>query len=146
MVAETEPSNAGQASSRRDPLPRGRYAQRTVQSLVRLAGIQSRLILLRTKLTAKKIILYALLMAGAAGATLLGMIFLFVGIFRALTSVLALAVGHEWAPTLSCLICAMALLGTALGLALYAKGIFAEKSIVGEAPAADKMPSAGGPG
>jgi hypothetical protein len=142
MVAETQPDDTDRAAPGRGSEAARSNMQRMAHSLIRLAGIQVQLLLLRTKLTARKIILYALLMAGAAGAALLGMIFLFIGLFRALTSVLAHLVGHEWAPTLSCVICAVLLLGTALGMVLYAKGIFAGTTSSGEPPVETNKSSA----
>lgn len=126
MVAQSAPTREERAArGTAAPIWARSNVQRLIRTVTRLVGIQTQLLVLRTKLTAQKIILYAAFMAGAMAAAVLGMIFLVIGLFKALTSGLARLVGPEWAPTLSFIIFALALLGGALVLVLLARNTFA---------------------
>jgi len=115
-------------------------AQRLIRTVGRLIGIQARLLLLRTQLTARRVLLYAGLMAGALGCVLVGAIFLLIGLFKVLTVVLTYMVGPNWAPALAFLIFAVVLLGIALVLVLLARNVFAAPKS-GQTAASSELPS-----
>ncbi len=122
MVAQTDTDRAAKTA----PIPiRSRSnVQRLIRTISRLVGIQTKLLLLRTKLTARKVLLFVGLMAGAVGAALVGAIFLLIGLFKALTVALMYVVGRDWASALAFVIFAVVLLGVALILVLMARRVF----------------------
>jgi len=66
--------------------------RRMLASTLRLADVHYRIALLRAKMTAVRITAYVGLAAGAVGLGLMGIIFLYVGMFRLLTDAAGLPV------------------------------------------------------
>jgi Putative Actinobacterial Holin-X, holin superfamily III len=105
MVAHTEPTppDGGSANDESRSAQTGeRFSseggrtnpgglRRLVSSIARLTDIQLQIWLTRAKLAAFSVAFYAALFGAAAVVSILGIIFLFIGLFRVLTDVVGLA-------------------------------------------------------
>lgn len=125
MVAQagpTEEAHAPPYPPAADPHVRTRGGlRRMFSSSLRLAALQSKIILLQTKLIAKRILISAALWAAATMVGILAIIFLYIGVFRVLTDVVGLA------PAWTFLLYALAHILIAGGLMLWAMSILKKK-------------------
>ena len=79
-----------EAQGRRARRPRGRGGggvRRMLASTTRLMDVHYQIVLLRAKMTVVRVAIYAGMAVGAVGLGLMGVIFLYVGVFRLLTDV-----------------------------------------------------------
>ena len=72
--------------------PRRGGLRRLISSTMRLVDTQYRIMMLRAKMTLVRMAIYAALFAGAVVLGLVGIIFLYIGLFRLLTDVAGLPV------------------------------------------------------
>lgn len=94
MVAPTTETSRtttadGAAHEAHPPIRNRSTVQRLALSLTRLASIQTRIVMTRAKITALRIAIMAALYAAGAMLGLLSIVFLYIGVFLALTYIMA---------------------------------------------------------
>lgn len=96
--------------------------RRLVASTVRLADLQLKIWLTRTKIAVSRILTAILLFTVAGVMAILGTIFLFIGLFRVLTDVVGLR------PVWAFLIFALVMFSITAGVLFYAKSLLSKKA------------------
>jgi hypothetical protein len=113
MASETETAEKGAAADAAGGRQRTRGGlRRLISSMMRLVDVQFRIMMVRAKLTLVRIAIFVALFAGMLVLGLVGVVFLYIGVFRLLTDVAGLPV---WATFLiyagAHLVTALVLLG-----------------------------------